>query len=453
MKHAKIFLLIFVFVGVGALLFAGGQQEAGRADTEEGGIQFIDEESDDIVLRTGLPSIKTSGEASILTVWRADAAKKGVYKFNDELIKKYYPDIEMEWQFMSMDKIVTVVSSRLTAGNPPVGAAGSIGMTMVDFAKEDTLIDLTDIWDKYGLEEVFPESIARLARYNDRYYAIPVVFAPHAFFWWNKSLFEEAGIEEPPYETWNEYFAAAEEFNQKMDVPFLSEGLVPNVNAFYRMIYLGAKRYGIEIAERVFNGEATKEDFENMLTFYKKYLQYAGQAKSSLGLEFGPQERVATGNAATCVLGHWARNAFAKQNMTLDEDYAYAHLPGSNILKFNVAGFIAYKGSGKEDLGKAVASLCATRAAQLYLNEKGTVPCRSDVSIDPEIFPHTAIRGAEEMQTATLYPNPSVALPAEVSNTYPPEVVGYVLDKQPIEETVQKLIDLQEKYKDQFVKW
>lgn len=430
---------------------AGGTHESAASGAQVRGLPLVAPNSSDVVLARGLPPVAWSGSFSVYTPWLAPAAKKGDYAFQS-LFEKYYPRARLDYQFLTpQSKILTVVSSRLVAGNPPTAAAIDLGMFMINFAKSGALVNLTSVWKKYDLRKLIPGGVAATAEYRGKYYGIPLLVAPHNFLWWNKKLFEEAGVRQPPYRTWSEFFTAARAFEAKMHIPFISIGLVPGEFALENAVYLAAKRYGTAMAFRILNGDATAQDFSDMLTFMKKYLSFASKGASSLDGNFGPSEQVASGQAALCMSGQWARNSFAKQGMLLGKGYGLAHLPGPNILYFVSGGFMIFKGSGKEEIGKALASLGASSAAQVDFSDKGAVPARTDVAMNPKVFPVTSFAAAKEMKNATLLPVPIDALPAQAENAYPPEVVSYLVEQQGLRTTVDNLLRLQQKYRAAFI--
>lgn len=448
-KWIRASLLLTFLIGCALPAVAGGSRETAASAAHFQGAALVQPNSSDPVLARGLPQIHQSGAVTVFTPWLTPKEKKA----NDavkRLFNSYYPNVRLTYQYMSANNIQTVASSRLVAGNPPLAVDGPTGMFMINFAREGALVDLTPLWKKYGLAKLFPEGIVQASEYHGKFYSIPIFIASHAYFWWNKRLFEKAGVPQPPYATWSEFFSAAKLFTQRTHLPFVSIGMEPSTVPFELAVYLAAKRYGLGLAYRVLNGTATENDFRELLAFFHKYAQYAEPGASSVDATFGPGDQVAAGQAATGVSGQWVLNAMVKQHLVAGKDYGRAYLPGPSILYYNLGGVFVFKGNGKEDIGKAFAAVAASRQGELLFSEKGAVPARYDATL-PKSFEPLIVSTAKYAKKATLLPIPNVAVPPEVQDAYGPEIVNFLIGQKSEQATAAKLFAIEKKYRSSFV--
>jgi multiple sugar transport system substrate-binding protein len=107
------------------------------------------------------------------------------------------------------DKVTT-----LAAAGTPVGLAYVGSRTLKQFALNDLIvpIPMTDE-EKAGYYNYVPETVT----FDGTQWGVPVAFSTKAFYW-NKDLFEEAGLDpETPPKTWEEEIAFAKQITENTD--------------------------------------------------------------------------------------------------------------------------------------------------------------------------------------------------------------------------------------------
>ncbi len=108
------------------------------------------------------------------------------------------------------------------------------------YMSNDMLLDLTDkIADSSEIDPAnYPEDIWGLYTYDDKYYAVPKDVDTIAL-WYNKTLFDEAGLEYPTADwTWDDVTEAAKKLTKDDGSQYgLAMGNGSNQDGYYNMVY------------------------------------------------------------------------------------------------------------------------------------------------------------------------------------------------------------------------
>ena len=284
------------------------------------------------------------------------------------------------------------------------------------------MVDLTPYWEEYNSTEVVPEGLQSVLRIDGKFYAIPINAAQHNFLWWNKQVFADyPDVPTPPYETWDDFFAAADAFSAQADIPFFVNGLPPPTEVgLGNTTVLAALRYGPDIYRRYANEDyvSTRGMFEN-------------------------QRRVAAGDGALTFQGNWARTAFIEANMELNSDYGRTQFPSPEpIFEYNPSSYIVFANSGNEKAATLIAVSALFPESQKLINKgKGTPPARTEI----------VTYGTEFLGEATLIPKYDVGFPPEVVSDYSPVIVSYLEGSTSLDDAVNQLMDFQERHSDKFI--
>lgn len=391
---------------------------------------------------------------TLLTGWVGGSEAEAEMAFV-EGIEERFDNLEIELERMPSDRIRQVSNSRIAAGNPPAIAHTGPGYNIADRAQQGALVDLTPYWEEYNFTEVVPEGLQSVLRIDGKFYAIPVNTAQHNFLWWNKQVFADyPDVQTPPYETWDDFFAAADAFSTQADIPFFVNGLLPPTEVgLGNTTVLAALRYGPDIYRRYTNGEASADDWEKALTFHEKLMGYANEDYVSTRGMFENQRRVAAGDGALTFQGNWARTAFIEANMELDSDYGRTQFPSPEpIFEYNPSSYIVFSDSGNEKAATLIAVSALFPESQKLINKgKGTPPARTDLELDPNEFPEIVTYGTEFLGEATLIPKYNVGFPPEVVSDYSPVIVSYLEGSTSLDDAVNQLMELQERHSEKFI--
>jgi glucose/mannose transport system substrate-binding protein len=100
---------------------------------------------------------------------------------------------------------MTVLRSRVTAGNPPA-AVQMLGFDIIDWAKEGVLANLNDVAKEENWDAVVPDALKAFSKYDGQWIAAPVNVHSTNWVWVNLDILKKLGLEIP--KTWDQYIAA-----------------------------------------------------------------------------------------------------------------------------------------------------------------------------------------------------------------------------------------------------
>ncbi len=149
------------------------------------------------------------GNQKALTVAIWDSGQK---EGLDQIIEDFTAatGVEAQIQVVTWDQYWTLLEAGASGGDLP-DVFWMHSNEAERYMKNDILLDLTDrIASSESIEmDKFPEEIKELYQYDGKVYAIPKDVDTIAL-WYNKTLFEEAGISFPDESwTWDDYYEAA----------------------------------------------------------------------------------------------------------------------------------------------------------------------------------------------------------------------------------------------------
>lgn len=147
----------------------------------------------------------SGGEVSSIKLVAAEYSKDNTAAFWDQFATEYKDrtGIDLEVQVVSWDTIDQTSSTMIQNNNPPdilnLNAYAS-------YAKDDLLYSADDVLSPEVKDDLI-DSFVTSGTYEGKLYGMPDLSSARAFFY-NKTLFEQAGISAPPT-TWDEFVDAA----------------------------------------------------------------------------------------------------------------------------------------------------------------------------------------------------------------------------------------------------
>lgn len=177
-RRIALHLLLVVLVLAGQALFASGAQEA---ETEEVELSFL--------------------------TWNhqfyEDTINQWIAEFEEQ-----HPNVTINWIDKKGSELPTYWQTQLAAGTPP-DLVDIQGMIWYGYAEDGALLDLTPYYENDpAMQQAFNKDVLDIGgRYKGRLYMLPHYAASTVLFY-NRLLFEEAGVDGPP-ETLEELFTSA----------------------------------------------------------------------------------------------------------------------------------------------------------------------------------------------------------------------------------------------------
>jgi alpha-glucoside transport system substrate-binding protein len=151
----------------------------------------------------------------------------------------------------------TTLQSRITGGNPPdIAIIPGIGF-LRRFAKDGSLIKITDLGiDTSGLGESYPEGFLGAGTVDGELYALPAKYNNKGTMWFRPDLFEAAGVAVPT--TWDEFKAALESLKSSPGAMSLGAKDDWNLTDWFENIYI--RQAGVAAYDKLFSAEGDWAD-------------------------------------------------------------------------------------------------------------------------------------------------------------------------------------------------
>jgi raffinose/stachyose/melibiose transport system substrate-binding protein len=142
-------------------------------------------------------------------IWPVDTSAAGAHwqKMADEYMK-LNPNVEIEITIIANDPYKEKLATNMQAGDPPDLFQTWGGGVLWQFADAGLVQDLTDALNDDGWGESFLPGPMAVYKHEGKIYGVPWTFGMVGL-WYNKALFEKAGIAETP-KTWSDFLAAVE---------------------------------------------------------------------------------------------------------------------------------------------------------------------------------------------------------------------------------------------------
>ena len=149
-----------------------------------------------------------AADVEVLHWWTSGGEAKSVAE-----LKKIMQSKGNTWKDFAVaggggDNAMTVLKSRVVAGNPPA-AAQIKGPAIQEWASEGVLANLDPIAKAEKWDSLLPKVVANGMKYKGNYVAVPVNVHRVNWMWANADVLKKAGVNTTP-KTWDEFFAAAD---------------------------------------------------------------------------------------------------------------------------------------------------------------------------------------------------------------------------------------------------
>ncbi len=250
--------------------------------------------------------------------------------------------IEAEIQVVTWDDYWTLLSAGAQGGSLP-DVFWMHSNEAERYMSNDMLMDLTDKIaesDKIDISK-YPEDITELYTYEDKNYAVPKDVDTIAL-WYNKTMFDEAGLEYPTADwTWDDLYEAAKALT-KDGVYGFGCSATNNQAGYYNLIY--------DMGGYVINDDKTASGYDDPNTikamqYFEKMIQEGIMPSQETMSESAEDVLLGSGSLAMTTQGSWMLSAF-KENEYIAENCDCVELPkdaasGKRVSIYNGLGWAA----------------------------------------------------------------------------------------------------------------
>ena len=329
-------------------------------------------------------SAAMAGEVEVLHWWTSGGEAKSVGE-----LKKIMQSKGHTWKDFAVaggggDNAMTVLKSRVVAGNPPA-AAQIKGPAIQEWASEGVLANLDATAKAEKWDSLLPPVVAGVMKYKGNYVAAPVNVHRVNWMWANAAVLKKAGVASAP-KTWDEFFAAADKIKAAGLIPVAHGGQNWQDFTTFESVVLGvggAKFYQdalIKLDQKALSSPTMTKSLETFRKV-KSYTDPASPGRDwNLATAMVIQEK-----AAFQFMGDWAKGEFTAAGKVPGKDYICAAAPGTaNAYTFNVDSFAMFKlkdAAAQKAQGDLAAAIMGTEFQEVFNLNKGSIPVRLNMDM------------------------------------------------------------------------
>jgi glucose/mannose transport system substrate-binding protein len=325
-----------------------------------------------------------AGEVEVLHWWTSGGEAKAAAELKATLQKKGHVWKDFAVAGGGGDAAMTVLKSRVVAGNPPA-AAQIKGPSIQEWAREGVLANMDATAKAEKWDELLPKSIADGLKYKGNYVAAPVNVHRVNWLWANPAAFQKAGAKLPT--TWDEFFTAAEALKKAGILPVAHGGQNWQDFTTFESVVLGTA--GADFYKKALvqldAGSLKSPTMQKALETFKKVKSYTD--KNAAGRDWNlATAMVIKGEAGMQLMGDWAKGEFLAAGKVPGKDFACVPAPGTaKAFTYNVDSFALFslKDPGKQKAQQDLAAAIMSPEFQEVFNlNKGSIPVRLGMKMD-----------------------------------------------------------------------
>lgn len=303
--------------------------------------------------------------------------------------------ITVEPQFVPIAEYKKQLSIGAAAGKlPDVGISDAVDT--ITLAATDVAVDITDLAKGWSDIDQFYKGPLDSATYKDKIYGIPY-YTSNLALMYNKKLFAEAGIKEPP-KTWNELEAYAKILT-KGDVKGFAMCLAKSEESTFQVMpfvwQAGADYNTLNTTE----GKSAFQFIYNMMN--KGYMSRECLAQGQNDIN---KSMFMTGKAGMVVGGLWFVAAIQKD--APDLDFGVALFPESKSTASALGGgnLVMYRNDNRAASWKLIQHLTSEKALTSFCEKATCLPPRMDSANNSEFLKNNEYYKVFSEQLATTRP-------------------------------------------------
>jgi glucose/mannose transport system substrate-binding protein len=295
---------------------------------------------------------------------------------------------------------------------------------------------MDDLWIYDNLSQKTPDLVEEMCKVGDHYYMVPIGAHRTNLVWYNKGLFEQAGVQPPTGSmTWDEFWTLCDNLKNELpgvNVLDLGDGLgTPWAAAqVFETMMAGLD---LQTYEDFINGRVTEDQLKPVLENFKKLLSYVPQ--DHLNRNWAEAcGKLYTGQVAMFIHGDWVNAYFKDRGWEYGEGYGAFPAPGTeSYFGIVVDGFGVHKDAPHLNNALRWTHSIVTESTQVNFN-----PTKSSISPFLDV-PENIYGDSYSRQTAELYRNSATkfypsfvhgtALPNRVWVNLRPKIDEFVLNR------------------------
>ena len=329
-------------------------------------------------------SVAVAGEVEVLHYWTSGGEAKSAAELKKIMSAKGHAWKDFAVAGGGGDNAMTVLKSRVVAGNPP-SAAQIKGPAIQEWAQEGVLANLDSVAQAEKWDSLLPQVVANVMKYKGSYVAAPVNVHRVNWVWASPEVLQKSGVAKMPA-NYDEFFAAADKIKKAGFVAVAHGGQNWQDFTTFESVVLGvggAKFYQdalVKLDPKALNSPTMKKSLET----FRKIKSYTDAASPGRDWNLATA-MVMQGKAGFQFMGDWAKGEFVAAGKKPGKDFLCAAAPGTaNAYTFNVDSFAMFKlkdMSAQKAQGDLAASIMSTDFQEVFNLNKGSIPVRLNMSM------------------------------------------------------------------------
>lgn len=226
----------------------------------------------------------------------------------DNIVKEFndtHPNIEVERQFIQNDPFKTKLAAAMQAGTPPDLFQSWGGGVLKEYIDAGLVQDISEELKKDGWGDSFKKAALDVYTFDGKTYAVPFNMGMVGF-WYNKDLFQKAGVEVP--KTWMEFLDVVKKLKEAGITP-IALGNKDKWPGHFWWSYGAIREGGKPAFDAAFNrtGSFADEPFVNGGKHLEELIALDPFPKGFETLDFNQESALmGNGEAAMELMGQWA---------------------------------------------------------------------------------------------------------------------------------------------------
>lgn len=320
-----------------------------------------------------------AGEVEVLHWWTSGGEARSMAELKRTMQAKGHSWKDFAVAGGGGDNAMTVLKSRVMAGNPPA-AAQIKGPAIQEWAAEGVLANLDATAKAENWDNLLPPGLADGMKYKGNYVAAPVNVHRVNWMWANTAVLKKAGVVGAP-KTWDEFFAAADKIKKAGFIPLAYGGQNWQDLTVFESVLLGVggPKFYQDALVKLDPTALSSPTMAKSLETFRKLKAYTDPA--SPGRDWNLATALLIQNkAAFQFMGDWAKGEFTAAGKVPGKDYLCAAAPGSaSAYTFNVDSFVMFKlkdVNAQKAQADLAAAIMGTAFQQAFNLSKGSIPVR-----------------------------------------------------------------------------
>lgn len=337
-----------------------------------------------LVTATAMAQTAGGGEVEVLHWWTSGGEARAAAALKQQLQQQGHTWRDFAVAGGAGDNAMTVLKSRVMAGNPP-SAAQIKGPSLQEWGELGVLTNLNDVARAGNWDNLVPRVIGDIMKHNGNWIAVPVNVHRVNWLWTNPEVFRRAGARVPT--NWDEFFVAAEALHRAGVIPLAHGGQNWQDFTLFESVALGVGgtdfyRSALVQLDQTALRSAT---MTRVLETFRRVKAHTD--RNAPGRDWNlATAMVIRGEAGMQLMGDWAKGEFIAAGRVPGRDFGCVAAPGTaNAFTFNVDSFAMFRQRSEantraqRDLANAILS---PEFQEVFNLNKGSIPVRLNMNLE-----------------------------------------------------------------------